>query len=187
MARFNQHWQKIAFIAAIAERHYLNFALFADMADTPEQGAFYRKSLNKVWEYLAGQLKSLKNIESTLAEFETMVPDPEGIDHYGVYPAMDAAVILVSALQMILDKTIDDTRSIGELSTNTVADFICLIEELENFDPESQSHELYDNELEFQQQVIEKLHIEEKQEQIIRSLRQFTGQINVSNLGISLE
>lgn len=181
-----EHWVKIAFITALCQRHYPNFQLYCDTVNLGSNGEAYGKILGKVWEYLAGQLKSMKNLEKALLQLEEITPQPSDEDSYGVYPALDACLLLTSSLQMILDDSIDDTETAAQVSLATVSQFIEVISD-ESFDPQAQQHELYDQELEFQQTLTLMLSEKSDTSTITKKLRHFLREFDTSNLGISLE
>lgn len=180
-----EHWEKIAFITALCERHIPNYALYCETIEAPEQAAQLRKILNKVWEYLAGQLNSMKNLEKALLQLEELTPEPAEEDGYGVYPALDCCLLLTSALQMILDDSADDMEAAEGLSLATVSQFIALSEGLEEFDPLEQQHELYDQEMELQQWLKTCLSEKKAQPEIIKQLRKQLSEFDSSNLGIA--
>lgn len=180
------HWEKIAFITALCERHLPNHALYCETIQETEAPEQLRKTLNKIWEYLAGQLNSMKNLEKALLQMEGLTPEPGEDDHYGVYPALDCCLLLTSALQMILDDSIDDVEAAAGLSLATVSQFIELVEELEEFDPEQHQHELYDQELELQAWLKTCLSSTSAKADIIKNLRKELGQFDSSNLGIAI-
>ena len=180
------HWNKIAFITALCERHWINFQLYSEIIEQPEQGNSYRKVLNKVWEYLAGQLNSMKNLEKALAQLEEITPEPTDEDGYGIYPALDACLLLISALQMILDDSIDDTETAAQLSLATVCQFIEMSSDLPEFDPEQHQHELYDEEVRLQQWLQTSLSEKAATATIVKQLRHTLSGFESSNLGINL-
>ncbi len=182
-----QHWQKIAFITALCERHYPNYALYCEANEQPEDARQLRKLLNKVWEYLAGQLNSMKNLEKALLQLETLTPEPVEDDAYGVYPALDCCLLLTSALQMILDDSIDDCDTAAGLSLATVSQFIAFSEGTDEFDPTRQQHELYDRELQLQDWLHEYLAGPGTTADLIKQLRRELNDFDSSNLGIALQ
>ncbi len=182
-----EHWAKIAFIAGLADRHWGNYALYCETIDADAQAQQWRKILNKVWEYLAGQLSSMKNLEKALLQLEPLTPEPKEDDNYGIYPALDACLLLTSALQMILDDSIDDTETAAELSKATVAQFIALSEGLDEFDPETQQNDLYDQELEWHAHLVKNTHARQPNADIIKTLRRDLSEFDSSNLGIALK
>lgn len=179
------HWGKIAFITGLCERHAANYELYCDTVEQPEHAKQYRKILNKSWEYLAGQLNSMKNLEKALLQLEDITPDPDIDDGYGAYPALDACTLLTSALQMILDDSIDDTEMAAQLSLATVTQFICFAEGVEFFDPEQQQHSLYDQEIDLQQWLHGALDNKESTTTTVKNIRQQLNTFDTSNLGIA--
>jgi uncharacterized protein YjaG (DUF416 family) len=180
----NHHWQKIAFIAALCERHEPNFQLYCETQDQTDNSLLYRKFLNKVWEYLLEQLTSMRNLEKALLQFEEVVPEPCEDDGYGVYPALDACLLLISSLQMILDDSIDDVDISANLSAATVTHFLLFTG---NADDENQTlnHPLLQEELAFQQRIISDL--ADDQISKLTRLKNIRSELNlnsVSNLGI---
>jgi len=184
---FEHHWQKIAFIAALCSRHQGNHAIYCEAIEKNEQVALYGKILNKVWEYLAGQLKSMKNLENALLQLEGITPDPDENDGYGVYPALDACLLLTSALQMILDPSIDDVEQAAPLSLATVSQFIEISEGLDAKSDAVVQHPLYQEERQLQQQLTANLSAtDQTQAQIIKQLRRDLSEYTYSNLGIAI-
>lgn len=182
---FEQQWQKIAFLNALCSRHQPNHSLYCEAMGFTEQAALYAKIVNKVWEYLAGQLKSMKNLEKALLQLEEMTPEPSDEDGYGIYPALDACLLLTSALQMILDPGIDDVPQAAPLSLATVSQFIEISEAVEA--EQLSQHPLYQQEQQFQQHVQQLLcSAEQSQTQIIKQLRRELSEFTHSNLGIAI-
>ena len=185
-----EHWNRIALITALAERHYGNYALYCELTDQPQQAEQWRKNLNKVWEYLAGQLNSMKNLEKALLSMDELTPEPTDEDGYGVYPAQDACLLLTSALQMILDNSIDDVETACGLSLQTVAQFVAFSQELELDDamdnPVVQVHPLYLQEVALQQQLHELLQQAGNTTELVKQLRRELREYDCSNLGIEL-
>lgn len=180
---FSQHWQKIALIASLAHRHQGNFTLFCEAVEQPQNAASYQKILNKVWEYLAGQLNSMKNLEKALLQLEDITPDPEDHDNYGVYPALDACTLLTSALQMILDDSIDDLEDARQLSLETVSQFI----EVSEPTAEVANHPLYLSEQHIQSEAEQQLiDGQNNKPEAIKQIRRRLSELDTSNLGIPL-
>jgi uncharacterized protein YjaG (DUF416 family) len=186
-ATLSEHWQKIAFIAALCERHYPNYVLYCEALDQEADSAVYRKVLGKIWEYLAGQLTSHKNLEKALLKVQEITPhEPTEEDGYGIYPALDACLLLTSALQMTLDDSIDDSETAAGLSQSTVAQFIAMLKDRDSFDPAMEQHELYEQELQCQQWLLESLSCASSAPSAVKSLRRELREFDCSNLGIAL-
>ena len=184
---FEHQWQKIAFIAALCSRHQGNHSIYCETNKKSEHAALYGKILNKVWEYLAGQLKSMKNLENALQQLEDITPEPTEDDGYGVYPALDACLLLTSALQMILDKSIDDVEQAAPLSLATVCQFIEISEGLDKNSDAMAQHPLYQEESQFQQHLTTNLNVaNQTQTQVVKQLRRELSEYTYSNLGIAI-
>jgi uncharacterized protein YjaG (DUF416 family) len=180
------HWEKITFITALCERHLPNYALYCETIGETGATDQLRKILNKLWEYLAGQLQSMKNLEKALLQMEELTPEPKEDDNYGVYPALDCCLLMTSALQMILDDSIDDVEAAAGLSLATVSQFIELSEDLEEFGPEHHGHELYQQELGLHAWVQECVSSKAAKAEIVKELRKELTQFDSSNLGIAI-
>ncbi len=181
------HWNKILLITALAERHYGNYALYSEITERPELAKQWRKILNKAWEYLSGQLTSMKNLEKALLALEEITPEPQDEDGYGVYPALDACLLLTSALQMILDDSIDDCETACGLSLHTVIQFIAFSNDLDADAPDIQQHPLYQQEVELQTYLQDTLDSTREKEELVKSLRKEFNTLDSSNLGIPLD
>lgn len=181
------HWQKIGFIAALCERHKLNHQLYSDAVDQHDNALLYRKLLSKVWEYLLEQLTSMKNLEKALLQLEEIMPEPQTDDSYGVYPALDAGLLLTSCLQMILDDSIDDVDLSASVSLATTTQFIVFTGDAEE-DNQALQQPLALAEISFQDDIIASLTNSDLSKlETIKKLRKKLSQISVSNLGITVE
>lgn len=181
---FQHQWQKIAFINALCSRHEGNHSLYCEAMGLTDHAQLYGKIVNKVWEYLAGQLKSMKNLEKALLQLEEITPEPQESDGYGIYPALDACLLLTSAVQMILDQSIDDTAVAAPLSLATVRQFIEFSEAADTIDIDQ--HPLYQEELQLQHYLQELLCTAGiSQTQAIKQLRRELSDYPYSNLGIA--
>ena len=119
-------WHQIAICAALTERSFPNFALFCELESKGDDLTSARKMLNKVWEFLRGQLKSQKNIEKQLETIQAIIPNPEDYEHYGAYPAMDTMLGLQSCLQGIVDSSIRDADTILVMMRERLQEVIAL-------------------------------------------------------------
>jgi uncharacterized protein len=182
LARLEQHWQKLAFIACLCERHRGNFELYSEAMER-EEATEYARLLNKVWEFIAGQLNSSKNLEKALLSLETFTPEPSEEDGYGVYPALDACLLLTSALQMTLDDGIDDTETAQLLSLSTISQFVIAMTGLIEEDLTADSSPLIADEITFQHEVIEQLQ-QAPAAATVTQLRRWLRSFEYTNLGI---
>jgi len=175
------HWQQLAFCTALCERSMPNFQLFCEMEDCIDDFTKSRKILNKVWEYLRGQLTSLKNMENQLEVMNEIIPDPEKFEHFGAYPAMDVMVNLQSCLQSVLDSSILDAHNIHAMTQAR------LEEVLEMQEIDVKDSELWLRQQDFENQVIDLICQQKSHADIVKALIPMSKDHGVSQLGICLE
>lgn len=113
-------WQQLAFMAALCERMYPNYALFCQQTRFGNS-ARYRQILDLVWETLT--VKDAKiNFDSQLEKFEADIPLADDYDLYGVYPAIDACVALCELLHACLNgETLEQAIAVSKASITSVS------------------------------------------------------------------
>lgn len=179
-------WQQVTFCLALAERMYPNYVLFCEGTEFAGQGTF-RKMLDLFWEKLI--VKNAKvNFEIQSEHFESAIPNVEDYDMYGVYPALDACVVMTCAFNLMLNKQEDAEEAINASQTSiaTVASFIEATSEQELSEEEIFADELMEQELAFQQELIYQLD-EQRSPDLLKAIRKFSRNQGVSNIGISLD
>lgn len=185
-----QGWRECAFLLALAERGFPNYALFSD-AMGQKTGAKMRQLLDLAWGMLQEQ-PSESAIPQYLAKLEALSPDVEAYDAYGVYPAFDFCRLLEQALLNRLNPERHRASEASEWATATVMDFI-EVSEGEGLDEDElvrllDRHPLMKEDKVFQRDVILALKRQRTpMESFIRELRKQAANNGVSNLGISLQ
>lgn len=174
------HWQQLAFCTALCERSFPNFELFCEIEHCQEQSEAARKMLNKSWEFLRGQLNSLKNIEKQLETMGEMIPNPDDFEHFGALPAMDVMVNLQSCLQSIIDSSILDAQAIQTMTQER------LLEVLEMQEIPSQDSELWQRQLAFEADIYALITDKISHANCIKQLIPMSKDNGVSQLGICL-
>lgn len=172
-------WQQLAFCAALCERSFPNYQLFCELEEQPSEPA--RKILNKVWEYLRGQLKSLKNMEKQLETITDLVPNPDEYDQYGAYPAMDTILTLQSCVQAILDRSIEDAANIQTLTHERLLEVL----ELQGVAPGDS--ELWHRQSHFEEELYKLITAQNSHADMVKALIPMSKDNGVSQLGICLE
>ena len=175
------HWQQLAFCTALCERSMPNYQLFCEIEDQAENFESARKILNKVWEYLRGQLTSLKNMEKQLDAVEVLIPNPDAFEHFGAYPAMDAMVNLQSCVQSVLDSSILDAINIQTM----VHERLQQVLEMQEVDP--YESELWVRQQDFEQSVFIIITAQSSHADMVKELLPLSKDHGVSQLGICLE
>jgi len=179
-------WQKVSFIASLAERSFPNYKLFSEACETGDAKQF-RLSLDLFWESLTVKNSKI-NFTIQFDRFEPIIPNVDKFDVYGVYPALDACVTLNSAFNSLVgpDPDVNEAINASRVSIGTVASYLEALagEELE--DEVIFADELMQEELEFQQAVLDLLTVQKSPESM-KTLRQFAKNDGISNIGITLD
>ena len=121
-----QGWRECAFLLALAERSFPNYALFADAVGL-KTGAKMRQLLDLGWDLLQKDV-SESAIPQLLEKLETLSPDVNAFDAYGVYPAFDFCQLLEQALLSRLNPGKHRATDASKMATATVMNFIELSE-----------------------------------------------------------
>lgn len=169
-------WQQLAFCAALCERSFPNYELFCELEDIDATPS--RKILNKVWEFLRGQLKSTKNMEKQLEALTDLIPDPEHYDQFGAYPAMDTLITLQSCVQAILDNSISDAQNIQNLMRER------LLEVLDMQQVAQDDSDLWQRHMALESDVYQLITTQNSHASMVKNLIPMSQDNHVSHLGI---
>lgn len=115
-----ESWQHLTFMASLCERMAPNFKLFCKMNELSAEAKTYQNILNLVWEYLT--VKDAKiNFENQLEKLETIIPDVNNYQSFGVVPALDACQALAEILHAIIaGETLERAIKISLISLGTI-------------------------------------------------------------------
>ena len=179
-------WQKVSFITSLAERSFPNYKLFSEACETGDAKQF-RLSLDLFWESLTVKNSKI-NFAIQFDRFEPIIPELDKFDVYGVYPALDACVILNSAFNSLVgpDPDVNEAVNASRVSIGTVASYLEALAGEELNDDTIFADELMKQEIEFQQAVLDLLTVQ-KSPDSIKALRQFAKNGGISNIGITLD
>ncbi|HHF6567477.1 TPA: YjaG family protein [Haemophilus influenzae] len=180
-----ESWQHLTFMAALCERMAPNFKLFCQMNELSVETKTYQNILNLVWEYLT--IKDVKiNFENQLEKLETIIPDVNDYDSFGVVPALDACQALAEILHAIIaGETLEKAVEISLISLGTIR--VLLETETGRDWSESKLKENEDiqTELDVQWQVYRLLKECEKRDiELILALKNEIRTEGISNIGI---
>lgn len=115
-----ESWQHLTFMAALCERMVPNFKLFCQMNKLESESKNYQNILNLVWEYLTVKEARI-NFENQLEKLESIIPDVNDYDNFGVVPALDACEALAEILHAIIaGETLERAVKISQISLSTV-------------------------------------------------------------------
>ncbi|SEL32916.1 hypothetical protein SAMN05216262_10956 [Colwellia chukchiensis] len=116
-------WQQVAFSAALLERMLPNYQLFAEHADFGNVKVL-RNQLDLIWQWLDKANRCKINYQAQLTKLEAEVPNPEDFDFFGVFPALDCAMALMSLLQAMQEPSDDAFANVSKLSENSVSYYV---------------------------------------------------------------
>lgn len=185
-----QGWRECAFLLALAERSFPNYALFADAVGL-KTGAKMRQVLDLGWDLLQKDV-SESSIPQLLGKLESLSPNVDDYDAYGVYPAFDFCQLLEQALLNRLNPDRHRATEASQLATRTVMDFVELSEG-EGLDENElvtlfEHHPLLKEDKLFQRDLVLALKRQRvPREDFIAELREQAANGGVSNLGIALD
>ncbi len=185
-----QGWRECAFLLSLAERSFPNYALFADAVGL-KTGAKMRQLLDLAWDMLQKETSEAA-IPQLLSKLETLSPNVDDYDAYGVYPAFDFCQLLEQALLNRLNPNKHRATEASQLATGTVMNFI---EMSEGDDlPEDElvrlldHHPLMKEDKMFQRDLVLALKRQRvPKESFIAELKAQAANDGVSNLGIALD
>ena len=185
-----QGWRECAFLLALAERSFPNYALFADAVGL-KTGGKMRQLLDLAWDMLQKDVADAA-IPQLLSKLETLCPNVDEYDAYGVYPAFDFCQLLEQALLNRLNPNKHRATEASQLATRTVMDFVEMSEG-EGMDENElvrvfEHHPLLKDDKLFQRDTVMALKKQRTpKEAFLAELRAGAANDGVSNLGISLD
>ena len=185
-----QGWRECAFLLTLAERAFPNYALFADAVGM-KSGGKMRQLLDLAWGMLQKDASEAA-IPQLLSKLETLSPNVDEYDAYGVYPAFDFCQLLEQALLNRLNPNKHRATEASQLATKTVMDFVEMSEGGGMDDDELirmfEHHPLLKEDKLFQRDTVLALKRQRTpREDFIAELKAEAANDGVSNLGISLD
>ena len=180
-----ESWQHLTFMAALCERMAPNFKLFCQMNELSAEAKTYQNILNLVWEYLT--VKDAKiNFENQLEKLETIIPDVNDYESFGVVPALDACQALAEILHAIIaGETLERAVEMSLISLGTVTSLLETETGRDWSESELKENEDIQAELDVQWQVYRLLKECEKRDiELILDLKNEIRDEGISNIGI---
>lgn len=183
-------WQQIAYSAALIERMLPNYKLFSEATEFGEYSVL-RNQLDTVWQWLDKNNRCKINYEAQLTKLEPQIPEPDAFDFFGVSPALDACMAMVSLFQIMQDKTSDGCENVSKLSQNSVFNYVELLLS-EDHEDESISddlintHPLMSWEIETQQELFNYIKIAQENKKTCVHAKSLVLEEGLSNLGIEI-
>lgn len=188
------HWQQVAFASALLERMLPNYQLFSEGSQFGSY-SLLRNQLDLVWQWLDKNNKIKININAQLNKLEEQTPDPEAFESFGVFPALDVCMAMISLWQLLQtngkDKSCEDISSISRLSQNSVNYYVelLLIEEgVEEVEAQHiDEHPLIVWEKETQNELFDFLKMASETKRSCQLATEMVLSEGLSNLGIAIE
>ena len=180
-----ESWQHLTFMAALCERMAPNFKLFCQMNELSVEAKTYQNILNLVWEYLT--IKEVKiNFENQLEKLESIIPDVNDYESFGVVPALDACQALAEILHAIIaGETLERAVEISVISLGTIRALLETETGRDWSESELKENEDIQTELDVQWQVYRLLKECEKRDiELILALKNEIRTEGISNIGI---
>ena len=180
-----ESWQHLTFMAALCERMAPNFKLFCQMNELSAEAKTYQNILNLVWEYLTAKDAKI-NFENQLEKLETIIPDVNDYESFGVVPALDACQALAEILHAIIaGETLERAVEMSLISLGTVTSLLETETGRDWSDSELKESEDIQAELDVQWQVYRLLKECEKRDiELILDLKNEIRAEGISNIGI---
>jgi uncharacterized protein YjaG (DUF416 family) len=182
-------WRETAFIMALAERAYPNFALFSQVTEFAGEEAV-SSCLKRSWSALLEKAPEDRYAE-LLDLLEEHVPDQVDNDSYGAVSAVSFCEVLEQAL--LSQVNIDKRRAVaaGQDAFDAVMEFVEMTEGEGLSDDDLvrvfNKSPLIKRERRFQEELVERLRKEGAPDRhFIAGLRTLAYDDGVSNIGISL-
>ena len=180
-----ESWQHLTFMATLCERMAPNFKLFCQMNELSAEAKTYQNILNLVWEYLTAKDAKI-NFENQLEKLETIIPDVNDYERFGVVPALDACQALAEILHAIIaGETLERAVEMSLISLGTVTSLLETETGRDWSDSELKESEDIQAELDVQWQVYRLLKECEKRDiELILDLKNEIRAEGISNIGI---
>ena len=180
-----ESWQHLTFMAALCERMALNFKLFCQMNELSAEAKTYQNILNLVWEYLTVKDANI-NFENQLEKLETIIPDVNDYESFGVVPALDACQALAEILHAIIaGETLERAVEMSLISLGTVTSLLETETGRDWSESELKESKDIQAELDVQWQVYRLLKECEKRDiELILDLKNEIRAEGISNIGI---
>lgn len=184
-------WQQTAFCCAILERMLPNYAMFAQAAEFGDVGVL-RNQLDLIWQRLDKSQKVKINFDAQLEKLELQTPDPEAFDFFGVFPALDVCMAMMSLIQALSSKDQDEFTNVSRLSENSVSYYVELLLAEEESDSETiddhavKAHPLMQWEIATQNELFDFLKDAPESKVTCQQAKAMVLEEGLSNLGIEI-
>lgn len=172
----------IAFSAALLQRMVPNYQLFCELTEFAEPDTL-SKCLDLIWESLCSP-KSKINFATQLEKVEEATPDVSDYDSFGVYPALDAAIAMSSAINLIMKVDPHGAVVVSKLSQGSVEAY--LLASGEATEDDVKTHPLMQFEIAIQQELLDAVTTKAPMTQKVSKLKTIAASEGISNIGLDI-
>lgn len=172
----------IAFSAALLQRMVPNYQLFCELTEFAEPDTL-SKCLGLIWESLCSP-KSKINFATQLEKVEEATPDVSDYDSFGVYPALDAAIAMSSAINLIMKVDPHGAVVVSKLSQGSVEAY--LLASGEATEDDVKVHPLMQFEIAIQQELLDAVTTKAPMTQKVSKLKTIAASEGISNIGLEI-
>ena len=172
----------IAFSAALLQRMVPNYQLFCELTEFAEPDTL-SKCLDLIWESLCSP-KSKINFATQLEKVEEATPDVSDYDSFGVYPALDAAIAMSSAINLIMKVDPQGAVVVSKLSQGSVEAY--LLASGEATEDDVKVHPLMQFEIAIQQELLDAVTTKAPMTQKVSKLKTIAASEAISNIGLEI-
>jgi len=172
----------IAFSAALLQRMVPNYQLFCELTEFAEPDTL-SKCLDLIWEFLCSP-KSKINFATQLEKVEEATPDVSDYDSFGVYPALDAAIAMSSAINLIMKVEPHGAVVVSKLSQGSVEAY--LLASGEATEDDVKMHPLMQFEITIQQELLDAVTTKAPMTQKVSKLKNIAASEGISNIGLEI-
>lgn len=172
----------IAFSAALLQRMVPNYQLFCELTEFAEPDTL-TKCLDLIWESLCSP-KSKINFATQLEKVEEATPDVSDYDSFGVYPALDAAIAMSSAINLIMKVDPHGAVVVSKLSQGSVEAY--LLASGEATEDDVKTHPLMQFEIAIQQELLDAVTTKAPMTQKVAKLKIIAASEGISNIGLEI-
>ena len=180
-------WQQMAFACTLLERMVPNYVMFSQAADFGDSNLL-KNQLALLWQRLDKSQKVKINVDAQITKLELQIPEPEDFDFFGVYPALDCTMAMLSALQSVSSNDGEELANVSKLSEGSVRHYLELVFAEQGHDEVSEEmlreHPLLQWEIATQNEVFDYLKKAPENGKTIKHLKALAREEGVSNLGI---
>ena len=172
----------IAFSAALLQRMVPNYQLFCELTEFAEPDTL-SKCLGLIWESLCSP-KSKINFATQLEKVEEATPDVSDYDSFGVSPALDAAIAMSSAINLIMKVDPHGAVVVSKLSQGSVEAY--LLASGEATEDDVKIHPLMQFEIAIQQELLDAVTTKAPMTQKVSKLKTIAASEGISNIGLEI-